>query len=284
MGPVTESAPAPCARSGTSEVVGVLASDALDEVSGLVASRRHAGVLWVHNDSGDGARVYAIDLRGQLRAEVELEGAGALDYEDIALLPTRTGADTLVVADTGDNLLRRERVQLYAFAEPDVGGAHKGRLRARARRIQVRFEDGPRDAETLLADPHTGDLFLVEKGPLLARREPVGVYRIAAAHAAGPSAVARLVAKVPLGPVTAGDVLPDGSGVALRNYTHALFWSRTANEPLERVLAGEGCALALPDRGEQGEALAFTREGSAFLTVAEGERSRIRETKFAPTP
>lgn len=269
-----------CPHSGPGEVVGALASDELDEVSGLVASRRHPGLFWVHNDSGDSARVFAIDLGGELRAEVALEGAGARDYEDIAVLPSRTGADTLVVADTGDNLQRRERVQLYVFAEPELGTAADGRYRLRPRRIEVRYEDGPRDVETLLADPITGDLFLVEKGPLLARREPVGVYRIAASDAAGPSALARLVAKVPLGPVTAGDILPDGSGLALRNYTHALFWPRLQNEPLERAFAGAGCALALPDRGEQGEAFAFTGDGRSFLTVAEGERAPIHRAQF----
>ena len=41
--------------------VGTVAHGSLDEISGLVVSRQNAGVLWVHNDSGDSARVFAMN-------------------------------------------------------------------------------------------------------------------------------------------------------------------------------------------------------------------------------
>lgn len=43
-----------CDRFSQGEREGHIQDVTLDEVSGIVASRRHPGVLWAHNDSGHG--------------------------------------------------------------------------------------------------------------------------------------------------------------------------------------------------------------------------------------
>lgn len=271
-----------CPRVEASAVVGALSSRELDEVSGLVQSRKQAGVIWVHNDSGDSARIFAIDARGQLLAEVELGGASARDFEDIALAPAGSGShDWLYVADTGNNLHLRASVQIYRIAEPELDG-HTRHFKRAAHTIEVRYADGAHDAETLLADPRTGDLYLVEKGPFLARRQQVGVYRIAREDAERGRATAQRVATVALGPTTAGDVLADGSGIAIRNYSHARFWPRAPDESFAAALHKAGCDLPLADRGEQGEAFGFAADGTSFLTIAEGEGAPLHVTRFAP--
>ena len=93
------STPAPAATTTTTTVlpvatrlcdaasptqIGQLQSPELEELSGLAASRQHADVLWAHNDSGDTARIFAIDLTGALRATVDVDVAKAIDWEDIA--------------------------------------------------------------------------------------------------------------------------------------------------------------------------------------------------------
>src|SRR5690606_1795107 len=42
----------------------------LEEASGLAASRRHAGVLWMHNDSGGEPEVFAVDSTGAVLGRV----------------------------------------------------------------------------------------------------------------------------------------------------------------------------------------------------------------------
>src|SRR5262245_23653064 len=42
--------------------------DQLRESSGLAISRSQPGILWSHNDSGDGPNLYAIDISGKLLA------------------------------------------------------------------------------------------------------------------------------------------------------------------------------------------------------------------------
>ena len=80
--PVLEAA---CAHTLTASTVGSLASNALTETSGIAASRRVSGVWWVHNDSGDRARVFAIGNDGRDLGEFDLAGAAAVDWEDIAV-------------------------------------------------------------------------------------------------------------------------------------------------------------------------------------------------------
>src|SRR6266540_1134177 len=92
-----------------------LQSPRVRESSGVVVSRAHRGVLWTHNDSGDGPYVYATDLSGADRGAVRIRDARAVDWEDIALGPCpAAGGACLYIADTGDNEENRKSVVIYA--------------------------------------------------------------------------------------------------------------------------------------------------------------------------
>jgi hypothetical protein len=77
--------------------------------------------------------------------------------------------------------------------------------------------------------------------------------------------------------VTAGDVSADGRTIALRTYDHAFAWRRRAGETIVATLRRRPCgADADLAREGQGEALALTADGRAFLTVPEGRRPALR--------
>ena len=134
---VTGSTDAVTAESLCAEAVPVssdaVASTELVEASGLVASRDRDGVLWSHNDSGGKAELFALGLDGSDLGRLELTGAQAVDWEDIALLPGVDGSsDLLFAADIGDNFgrgMRTEPVRVLprrrAAGARDVG--HGGR-------------------------------------------------------------------------------------------------------------------------------------------------------------
>ena len=95
----------------------------VSEMSGIVASS-HEGVYWVHNDSGDSARVFAIDEKGKVIQppwidEPVKEWPGHIidaawngDWEDIAL------ADgNLYIADVGNNGNIRQDMGIYVIRE-----------------------------------------------------------------------------------------------------------------------------------------------------------------------
>ena len=87
------SIPTTCPTWSAANVTGK-GSAPLDEVSGLAVGRRNPDLLWTHNDSGD----CAADLRyrtsrRRVVTEVSVAGAGALDWEDIAIGPGPAGDD-----------------------------------------------------------------------------------------------------------------------------------------------------------------------------------------------
>lgn len=115
----------PCPAYGPSVEMGVVADTALDELSGIAASRAHPDVLWVHEDHLGAAAVYALDPAGTLLATVNLVDAENNDWEDIALAPCGD-VDCLYVGEIGNNDSDREGLGVYRFPEPDPAGAVDG--------------------------------------------------------------------------------------------------------------------------------------------------------------
>ncbi len=163
------------------ELMGQL-PNALRETSGVATSRTHRGVLWTHNDSGDGADLFAIDTSGRILVQYRVEDAGSRDWEDIALgpCPQSVGSvgECLYIGDTGNNDRDRRRMAVYVVTEPDPSGATpENPLQARVSGVRFRFEypDSRRDAEAIAVTPG-GDLLIVNRG----RHRSITVYRIAA--------------------------------------------------------------------------------------------------------
>ena len=264
--------PTPCAPARPNRTVagwnqlGTLQDPRLNEVSGVVASRTQPGVLWVHNDSGDTARIFGIGTDGVTRAEVQVAGAEARDWEDIAMGAGPDGRDWIYVADTGDNRRVRDSVQLYRFPEPAAAGAG----RVVAERIDVTYPDGRSyDVEALMIDPRTGDALLVTK----VWTGPVQLMRVPQAQLASGTARAELVAELPFGAlVTGGDISRDGSSILIRNYDTAAVWRRGPAETIEQALVREPSKVDAPD---ESEAIAFTPDGQAWLSIPEGEGAPI---------
>ena len=99
----------PChAFEGPTEL-GRIDDPGLTELSGLAASRRHPGLFYAHNDSGDVARVYVLDASGSVVGRIALTGAAHVDYEDIAVGPSPDGEPWVHVGDVGDNAARDGR-------------------------------------------------------------------------------------------------------------------------------------------------------------------------------
>jgi hypothetical protein len=272
--------PALCRSRLRVRVTGHVDTPAATELSGLVLSRTQPGVLWTENDSGNPNHVFAGGADGTLRSDVTVTGATNVDWEDIALGRLPGGGAALLVADIGDNLAQRDSISVYRVPEPRVAGK-PAIATAPAQRLELRYPDGPRDAEALLVDPTDGALVVVEKSYV----GRAGVY-VAEHPAAGAPVTMRRRALLRLGvgdAVTGGDVSADGSTIALRTYDGVFVWRRRRGETVAASLRRRPCSArtTLPGEG-QGEALALTRGGGAFYTVPEGERPAIR--RYASIP
>jgi hypothetical protein len=235
------------------------------ESSGVSASARSDDVLFTHNDSGDVARFFAVDRRGATLGVFDVDGARAEDWEDMARGRVDDGGPALFLADIGDNFRRRRSVTVYVVREPVV---HGDAVVPVARRRELRYEDGPHDAEALLVHPRDNAVFVVTKE----RTGAAGVYR-------ADGDTLRRVGEVRLDPlvrrpgayakaVTSGEIAPDGMRVVLRTPFEAFEWD-IAEGGVPAAFNDTPRRIALPET-EQGEAVAYTRDGRSLVTTSEG--------------
>lgn len=204
------------------------------ESSGLVIDGRWAYTV---NDSGDSARVFAVS-----RSTGETVGVTSFDQDVVdveALAPA--GPGEVWVADIGGNTGARDVVTLSRVPVSTDG---ERSVEAETYRIALPDPPGPTDAETLLADPADGTLYLVTKGVFGGQ-----VFRVP--RPLDPDTVATLDPVTPpaavLGLATDGAILPGGDFAVLRNYQRASVyrvddWSEIGGWRLPDQPQGEGLA------------------------------------------
>lgn len=96
------------------ERIGRLATPEIREASGMVASRRHPGIFWVHNDSKNAPELFAVKRDGQLVRSYKVAALN-VDWEDIAT----DDSGHLFLGDIGNNDLRLPVRVIHQIAEPD---------------------------------------------------------------------------------------------------------------------------------------------------------------------
>ena len=251
---------------GEQRVLLRIRDERITESSGLSASRRHHGVVWTHNDSGDEARVYGVGPDGRVVAVLRLAGLVPRDWEAMApgRGPGQGTAPSLWIGDIGDNSATRTNgILVHHVDEPAELRAQK----ATATSYRLRYPDGPRDAEALLVHPVTGRLLVVTKGLVGG-----ALYEAPERLDASAPNVLRCVGEAPP-VVTDGAYLPDGR-LVLRTYTRAYLYAGVDD------LEG---SFALPEQ-EQGESVAAGFTPGTALVGSEGTRSEVWEVGVRVEP
>lgn len=247
------------------ESLGKITDSRLNELSGLVNSRKNSSLFWTHNDSGDSARIFLIDRKAKLKCIVALEGVHTVDAEDIAWFE-RDGRPYLILADIGDNHGQRPTIQLYIFEEPvwQEGRSHMVIPRSAIVQVSLRYDDKPRDAEAFFVDP------LDKKGYLISKRDlQVGVYPIDFQQAEdGETLSISRALSLPMTFITAADIAADGSQILLKNIGQVFLWHRLGNASVIDVFRQLPNTVAYQAE-PQGEAICFGHENHVFYTVSE---------------
>lgn len=249
---------------------GTLAHPRLAEASGAAVSSQRPGVLWTINDSGNPPDVLLIDTTGALLATLPLTGVTNTDWEEIALGPCPAGR-CLYVADTGDNLERRDAVSLVRLAEPVLDARFVGDVPARAAEtLTFRYPDGAHDVEAMAVNGQ-GDVLLVTKG----RSGGVLLFRIPAAAWGKGVATAERIDSLPITPnagmgrlVTGAALSPDGSELMVRTYRD-LFPFRVL--PTGKVTPmGQPTACDILGKEPLGEGVSWLNPTTLVLTSERG--------------
>ncbi len=228
--------------------------------SGILFSRRHPGVVWSHNDSGGEPILWGVNRRGEIVAEVHLDGVPNRDWEDLAWGPCADGGECIYVGEIGDNAEQNPTIALHRFPEPDLDAAS-----AEVETFTLRYPDHPRDAEALFV---TADArgWIISKG----RSGPVALFRTPPLELPGDTLtlewVHDLTERTPERDhrITGAGLSPSGDMLAVRSYLHLQFY-RLSPRGLHPLLPGPGVHL-LELREPQGEAVDLDDEGRVVLT------------------
>ena len=267
-------------------VIGNIKSADITESSGIAASRCQNGVLWTHNDSGDDAFIYAINSAGDNLGTWKVPNAQNIDWEDIATYKDKNRKCFLYIGEIGDNKLIRNEHAVYRVTEPIVTDAATSSNRQsplpaeNASVIRFSYPDHNANAETLMIDPKTGDIYIVTKRV----SGPAGVYRIKPDFDRDGMVKAEKIAEIsvpaiPNGFLTGGDISPDGRHVIICDYTRAYEYTLPDDaRNFDDVWKQRPESVDLGKRAV-GEAVCYSADGTVIFATSEGKNSPLIEVK-----
>ena len=257
------------------EHVGDITGRQIQEVSGMIESKRQAGIFWMINDSGDKPALYAVSPQGELVSSVIVNGAENVDWEDLASFEYE-GIAYLLIADAGNNTVERSAFVLYVVEEPMPGVASVDT----AWTISFAFEDGAPDCEAVAVDAKAQTILLVSK-----RDVPATLYELPLKPAD-----ASIQTAVRLGQVTTVaqpkpeeihdsldrhhaqltglDIAPDGSTAALLTYRRLYLYRRAEGAPWSSVFQSKPRVFEFP-KLKQAESICFSRDGCTLFITSE---------------
>lgn len=272
-------------------IQGELDTNELKEASGLAGSIGSPDLLWVHNDGGDVARIFLIDEHAHIQATVWFANIKHRDWEDMTVGPGPVeGKNYIYVGDIGDNDAKHKYKFIYRVEEPvaDWSKVHDTTL-VHVEGIKFQLPDGPRDAESMMVDPLTRDIYLISK-----REQKVNLYRLPYPQSTTEEMTAELaLPKLEFNQfeekivsqkngetltngyhsdyfnqVVACAISKDGSEVLIKSYSSVYYWKREKNESIADLL--KRMPTRLPYFPEpQGEAITFDVKGEGYFTLNE---------------
>jgi len=267
-----------------------LSDQRINESSGIARGDVTKGILWTHNDSGDGPFLFAINKKGETLARFEIAGAKNVDWEDIANGPGETGKPAIYVGDIGDNSKNRSDLFVYRIDEPAVDTT-RTRVEATTElpdKYPFRYPDHPHDAETLLVHPTTGEIVIVTKEedgvsgvyafpiPLKpsipVTLEKVGTIVFKSQYLTGISSRLAMGERM----ATGGSVSPDGRKIVIRTYLMGYEWKIAPGASIAQALKGTPRQIALP-LVRQGESICYSTDGRSLFMTSEGVHPPLYE-------
>jgi hypothetical protein len=273
---------------GKPEVLGKLGSGDITESSGIAVSKCQAGVFFTHNDSGDGPYVFAFDGKGGDLGTWKIQNAQNTDWEDIAEYKDASGQCFLYLGEIGDNAKKRPEHIVYRVREPAVQSGQSSDRKSPlvsepADAAKFRYPDGNWNAETLMVNQQTGDVYVLSK-----RTDgPSGVYKFKPEFGSDTVVTAQKIAEIavpsiPNGLLTGGDISPDGRRVVICDYESGYELALPAGDPNFDDIWKQPIAVIDLGKREQGEAIGYSTDGNTIYATSEGKYSPLIELQRRP--
>lgn len=259
--------------------VGAVTAKELNEISGIIFSRKNKDVIWTHNDSGGNAYIYAFNKAGDLLGKILLQDLTPNDWEDIAIGPCEIGGseECIFVADTGDNSDAKQEVGLVRFKEPQLDGINtfSDIIITDYDYYRFTYEDRPHDCESFIVHPD-GNRYLFSKER---EERDTHIYKFPS-EKDGDLYIAKKVGTLSLknglianlNLATAADIHPDGSRILIRTYSDIFeFRVNPDNDFITELLASERINLVAGSiiSEQQGEAISYNPFTGSIFHIGE---------------
>ncbi len=258
-----------CEKYGQAQRAGKIDSNILQEISGMAVSRQYPNILFVHNDSGDGPFIYAVSITGELLGKIKLEGADAVDWEDMDIGPCGKN-ECFYLGDIGDNGFKRKDCAIYQAVVPKIDTSKPfGRINLKpVTRFPIAYPDGPHNAEGLAVHPD-GTVYVLSKekdGRAIVFRFPALTPK--AQNKPNQIGIINL-SNGTIDKITAADFHPTGMRLLLRTYTAAYELPLESKDLTEDIKKGD-FRLVPSAMARQNEAIAYDPFRGGYWHVSEG--------------
>ncbi|AEW00999.1 hypothetical protein A4D02_13660 [Niastella koreensis] len=232
----------------------------LVEASGIADSKANPGYLWVEQDSGNPPDLTLLQHNGTVLKSVHLANAVNRDWEDMVLAP---GPDPhkqyLYIAETGDNLIRYDDYAIYRLEEPAAATDTVQQVD----KIAFFYPDGSHNAEAILVDPDTKDIYIITKTDLHSK-----LFKLKYPYSTVEMNSVEEVGALPYNYATSAALSPNGRELVVKTYEAIYMYPRTAGETIVQTLSKP--YTTLPYQQEpQGEAIVFDNNDSGYYTLSE---------------
>jgi hypothetical protein len=253
----------------------------ISEMSGMVKSRRFPDTYWLHNDSGDSARLFAVHLNGgdiSTSSGIRIDGAENQDWEDIAI-----DGRTIYISDLGNNNSRRRNLAIYSVTEPDPSLVSSMKVLAK---YPVAYPDqnefppsGKKQFDCEAIFRLRGKLFLITKHRFNAILPDVSakLYRMDTMSTAQVNRPVKVDTAENLdGWVTGADVSPNGKTLAvLTNLPAMSIWLFATSAPGDKFFTGGSKRQILLQNAKQCEAITWLDDKTLIVGNEQGELFKV---------
>lgn len=232
----------------------------LNEVSGIADSKANPGYLWVQQDGGNPPGIQLLKHNGEYLKSIHLANVENRDWEDMVLSTgPKPGNQYLYIAETGDNLMVHPDYAIYRLIEP----AAATDTVTQVDKIAFFYPDGSHNAEAILVDPDTKDIFIITKNDLKSK-----IFRLLYPYSTTDINKAVEVGSLSYNFAVSAAMSPTGKEIMIKTYDAIYYYQRSTGETIMQSLSKK--PVGLPYQQEpQGEAIGFANNDSGYYTLSE---------------
>ena len=239
------------------QLLSKLKNTQINESSGMDISTKSDDLFFTHNDSGDTARFFAFNSKGDDLRTFTLKGAFAVDWEDMSSYKL-DNQSYLMLCDVGDNLRVRPFYTLYVVKEPEP----KSKELPIEFLINYKYEDGKQNCESVTVDANSKTVYIISK----TKTGTCNLYSIPLKATA--MITAKKIISLKLPQTTGMDISDDGLKMIISGYNKAYLYIRKENESWADACKRDPKVIEVPKR-PQGESVCFSKDAKAFYLTSE---------------